>query len=150
MSDDAPKLIIYPAKDGRPDIRLRVDGGTVWLTQLEVAELFGTSKQNISLHINNILREKELNAISVVKESLTTAADGKAYRTKLFNLEMILAIGYRVKSPRGTQFRQWATTHLSEYLVKGFMLDDERLKNPGQRLNPSNSMGLASSSEVCV
>lgn len=131
MSDDAPKLIIYPAKDGRPDIRLRVEGGTVWLTQLEIAELFATSKQNVSLHINNILKEKELSGVSVVKESLTTASDGKAYRTKLFNLEMILAIGYRVKSPRGTQFRQWATTHLSEFLVKGFMLDDERLKNPG-------------------
>lgn len=131
MSNDAPKLIIYPAKDGRPDIRLRVEGGTVWLTQLEIAELFATSKQNVSLHINNILKEKELNGVSVVKESLTTASDGKAYRTKLFNLEMILAIGYRVKSPRGTQFRQWATTHLSEFLVKGFMLDDERLKNPG-------------------
>lgn len=131
MSDDTPKLIIYSAKDGRPDIRLRVEGGTVWLSQLEIAELFSTSKQNVSLHVRNILKEKELREDSVVKDSLTTAADGKNYRTKLFNLEMILAIGYRVKSPRGTQFRQWATTHLSEFLVKGFMLDDERLKNPG-------------------
>ena len=131
MSDDTPKLIIYSAKDGHPDIRLRVEGGTVWLSQLEIAELFATSKQNVSLHVRNILKDKELRKDSVVKDSLTTAADGKNYRTKLFNLEMILAIGYRVKSPRGTQFRQWATTHLSEFLVKGFMLDDERLKNPG-------------------
>jgi hypothetical protein len=134
MSDDTPKLIIYSAKDGRPDIRLRVEGGTDWLTQLELAELFATSKQNISLHIRNILKEKELREISTVKESLTVQQEGvrRVQRpTKLFNLEMILAVGYRVKSLRGTQFRQWATTHLSEFLVKGFMLDDERLKNPG-------------------
>jgi len=134
MSDDAPKLIIYPAKDGRPDIRLRVDGGTVWLTQLEIAELFATSKQNVSLHVHNILEERELLESSTVKESLTVQHEGARRvqrKTLLFNLEMILAIGYRVKSPRGTHFRQWATTHLSEFLVKGFMLDDERLKNPG-------------------
>jgi hypothetical protein len=131
MSDGAEKIIIYPAKDGRPDIRLRVEGGTVWLTQLEIAGLFGSTKQNISLHIHNVLKESELRADSVVKDSLTTAADGKGYKTKLYRLEMILAVGYRVKSPRGTQFRQWATANLSEYLVKGFVMNDERLKNPG-------------------
>lgn len=134
MSDDTPKLIIYSARDGRPDIRLRVEGGTVWLSQLEIAELFATSKQNVSLHIRNVLKESELLESSTVKESLTVQHEGVRRvqrKTLLFNLEMILAIGYRVKSPRGTQFRQWATTHLSEFLVKGFMLDDERLKNPG-------------------
>ena len=130
MSDDSPKLIIYPTKEGRPDIQLRVEEGAVWLTQLEIASLFGTSKQNINLHIINVLKENELLSDSVVKESLTTAADGKNYRTKLYRLEMILAVGYRVKSARGTEFRQWATANLSEYLVKGFVLNDERLKNP--------------------
>lgn len=92
--------------------------------------LFQTTKQNVSLHAKNILEEGELRADSVVKESLTTAADGKNDRTKLYNLDLILAIGYRVRSPRGTQFRQWATTHLREYLVKGFVMDDQRLKDP--------------------
>lgn len=128
---DAEKIIIYPAKDGRPDIRLRIEGGTVWLSQAEIADLFGTSVPNVNIHISNILKEGELSQDSVIKESLITAADGKSYRTKLYRLEMILAVGYRVKSPRGTQFRQWATANLSEYLVKGFVMNDERLKNPG-------------------
>ena len=127
MSD----LILYTTDDGKTRLDLRIDGGAVWLTQLEIAELFATSKQNVSLHIRNVLTEKELPEDSVVKESLTTAADGKSYRTKLYRLEMILAVGYRVKSARGTQFRQWATVNLSEYLVKGFVMNDERLKNPG-------------------
>ncbi len=92
--------------------------------------MFRTTKQNVSLHILNILKDRELAEDSVVKESLTTAADGKNYRTKLYRLELILAVGYRVRSPRGTEFRQWATAHLSEYLVKGFVMDDERLKHP--------------------
>jgi hypothetical protein len=127
MSD----MILYRTDDGRTDIQLRLEAGTVWLLQLEIAELFATTKQNVSLHIQNVLKENELQMDSVVKESLTTAADGKKYRTKLYRLEMILAVGYRVKSPRGTQFRQWATANLSEYLVKGFNLNDERLKTPG-------------------
>ncbi len=126
MSD----LILYTTEDGKTRLDLRIDGGAVWLTQLEIAELFATSKQNVSLHIRNILTDKELPEESVVKDSLTTAADGKSYRTKLYRLEMILAVGYRVKSARGTQFRQWATGNLSEYLVKGFVMNDERLKNP--------------------
>lgn len=125
------EIVLYSTPDGRTEIQLRVQEGSVWLTQLEMAELFGTSKQNASLHILNILKEKELPESSVVKESLTTAADGKSYRTKLYRLEMILSVGYRVKSKRGTQFRQWATANLSEYLVKGFVMNDERLKNPG-------------------
>lgn len=125
------ELILYQSEDGQTELKLRAEDGSVWLSQLEIAELFATSKQNVSLHVANILKEGELTANSVVKDSLTTAADGKRYRTKLYRLEMILAVGYRVKGMRGTQFRQWATTHLAEYLVKGFVMDDERLKNPG-------------------
>ena len=126
MSD----LILYTSEDGRTRMQLRADGKTVWLTQLEIAELFQTTKQNVSLHAKNIFKDGELGLDSVVKESLTTAADGKQYRTQLCNLDLILAIGYRVRSPRGTQFRQWATAHLREFIVKGFVMDDERLKNP--------------------
>lgn len=126
------ELILYNTDDGAATIGLRAIDGTVWLTQLEMAELFDTSKQNVSLHINNILSEGELAAESVVKESLTTASDGKAYRTKVYNLDAILAVGYRVRSPRGTQFRRWATTVLREYLVKGFAMDDARLKQAEQ------------------
>ncbi len=124
------ELILYQTEDGSTRVQLRVEEGSVWLSQMEIAELFATTKQNVSLHAANVLKEGELAADSVVKESLTTAADGKSYRTKLYRLEMILAVGYRVKGHRGTQFRQWATARLSEYLVKGFTMDDERLKNP--------------------
>ncbi len=125
------ELVLYTSDDGRTRLDLRVEGQTVWLTQLEIAELFQTTKQNVSLHANNIIEDGELAEDSVVKDSLTTAADGKRYKTKLYNLDLILAIGYRVRSPRGVQFRQWASSHLKEYLVKGFVMDDERLKNPG-------------------
>ena len=124
------ELILYQTEDGLTRVQLRVVEGGVWLSQMEIAELFATTKQNVSLHLANVLKEGELTADSVVKESLTTAADGKNYRTKLYRLEMILAVGYRVRGHRGTQFRQWATGRLSEYLVKGFAMDDERLKNP--------------------
>jgi len=124
------ELILYQTEDGLTRVQLRVVDGSVWLSQLEIAELFASTKQNVSLHVANVLKEGELTADSVVKESLTTAADGKKYRTKLYRLEMILAVGYRVKGHRGTQFRQWATARLSDYLVKGFAMDDERLKNP--------------------
>lgn len=125
------ELILYSSDDGQTRIQLRADGDTVWLNQLEIAELFQTSKQNVSLHAKNIFADNELVRDSVVKESLTTAADGKNYRTQLYNLDLILAIGYRVRSPRGVQFRQWASANLKEFLRKGFVLDDERLKNPG-------------------
>ena len=126
MSD----LIIYTSDDGKTRINLRVEANSIWLSQLEIAELFQTTKQNVSLHAKNIFEDGELSPDSVVKESLTTAADGKNYRTQHYHLELILAIGYRVRSTRGTQFRQWATRTLGEYLQKGFVLDDERLKNP--------------------
>ena len=120
------QILIY--QDGATRLQVRLDGRTVWLTQGLIAELFQTTKQNVSLHLRNIFAERELEADSVVKESLTTAADGKRYRTLDYNLDAILAVGYRVRSARGTAFRQWATARLSELLVKGFTLDDERLK----------------------
>ena len=126
-------LILYTTEDGKSQIKLRADQQTVWLTQLEMAELFDATKQNISLHLKNIVEDGELDAAAVVKESLTTAADGKRYPTLLYNLDAILAVGYRVRSPRGVQFRRWASTVLKEYLVKGFVMDDERLKNPDGR-----------------
>lgn len=125
------ELILYTSDDGQTRLHLRLEADTIWLSQLEIAELFQTSKQNVSLHAKNIFDDNELRQDSVVKVSLTTAADGKNYRTKLYNLDLILAIGYRVRSPRGVQFRQWASTHLKEFLRKGFVMDDERLKNPG-------------------
>jgi len=124
------ELILYTTEDGLTEIQLRAMDQTVWLTQLEIAALFDTSKQNVSLHINNILSDGELDADAVVKDSLTTAADGKSYQTKLYNLDVILSVGYRVRSPRGVQFRRWATTVLREYLVKGFAMNDARLKDP--------------------
>ena len=127
------ELILYTTDDGRSQIKLRAEQQTVWLTQLGMAELFDATKQNISLHLKNLFRDGELSEDSVVKDSLTTATDGKRYRTQLYNLDAILAVGYRVRSPRGVQFRRWASTVLKEYLLKGFVLDDERLKNPDGR-----------------
>ncbi|MBP7700118.1 MAG: virulence RhuM family protein [Methanoregulaceae archaeon] len=122
------RILFYQSEDGTSRIEVRLEEGTVWLPQVLIADLYQTTKQNISLHIRNIFDEGELQPDSVVKEYLTTAADGKQYRTKFYNLDMILAIGYRVRSHRGTQFRVWATERLREYLVKGFVLDDIRLK----------------------
>lgn len=122
------QILFYQSKEGTSRIEVRLEEGTVWLSQALIAELYQTSKQNVSLHIRNIFDDKELSEGSVVKEYLTTASDGKKYRTKFFNLDIILAIGYRVRSHRGTQFRRWATERLSEFLIKGFVLDDERLR----------------------
>jgi len=126
-------LILYTSDDGQSRIQLRTAGQTVWLTQREMAELFAVSTDNIGLHLKNIFAEGELDAVSVTEESSVTAADGKNYRTKLYMLDAILAVGYRVRSPRGVQFRRWANTVLKEYLLKGFAMDDERLKNPDGR-----------------
>lgn len=131
--DSEKGLIIYNTPDGRSKVALVARDGMVWLNQQSLAELFGTSIPNISTHISNILKERELNKEAVVKDYLTTATDGKPYHVMFYSLPMILAIGYRVKGTRGVQFRRWATEHLSEYLVKGFTLDDERLKNPDGR-----------------
>lgn len=133
MSNDQPNMIIYRTADGKSSVALFAKDGKIWLSQQQMAELFATSKQTISHHILNILKENELNEISVVKQYLTTAADGKNYNVVFYSLEMIIAVGYRVRGVRGTQFRQWATEHLTEYLVKGFTIDDERLKNPDGR-----------------
>ena len=105
------------------------------MNQNQLAELFDTSKQNISLHIVNILEENELRQNSVVKDYLTTASDGKNYSVTFYSLDMILAIGFKVRSKRGTQFRQWANRNLKEYMTKGFVMDDERLKNPDGRMD---------------
>ncbi|QPB43495.1 virulence RhuM family protein [Rodentibacter haemolyticus] len=123
-------IIIYTTEDGLSQFTLRELGSQLWLSQLEIAELYQTTKQNISKHIKAILAENELSENSVVNFQLTTAADGKNYNTQIYSLPMILAIGYRVRSTRGTQFRQWATRTLGEYIQKGFVLDEERLKNP--------------------
>ena len=125
------ELVLYQTEDGSTRVEVRLENETVWLTQNQMAELFQTTKQNVSLHIRNIFAEKELLEESVVKEYLTTAADGKNYQTKFYNLDVIISVGYRVKSHRGTQFRIWATQRLREYIVKGFALDDERLKRRG-------------------
>jgi len=130
MSD----IILYTSPDGSTRLDLRIEGLTVWLSQAEIAELFKTTPQNITLHIKAIYGEGELTEAATCKQDLQVRQEGsrQVSRTvKFYNLDLILAIGYRVRSLRGTQFRQWATTHLKEYLVKGFVMNDERLKNPG-------------------
>jgi hypothetical protein len=126
-------LILYTTDDGRSQIKLRAKDQTVWLTQREMAQLFDVSTDNVGLHLKNIFADGELELNSVAEESSVTAADGKNYLTKLYNLDAILAVGYRVRSPRGVQFRRWASTVLKDYLIKGFVLDDERLKNQDGR-----------------
>jgi hypothetical protein len=126
-------IIIYNTADGKASVSLFAQDDLVWMNQNQLSELFDTSKQNISLHVISILKEGELEENSVVKDYLTTASDGKNYNVTHYSLEMILAIGFRVRSKRGTQFRIWANSNLSEYMVKGFVMDDERLKNPNGR-----------------
>lgn len=133
MSKD--ELIIYNTPDGKTSVILYAKDGNIWLNQSQIAELFGTSIPNISSHISNILKDRELMKESVVKYYLTTAKDGKEYNVEYYSLQMVIAIGYRVRGFRGIQFRQWATEHLAEYLVKGFTIDDERLKNPSGRVD---------------
>ena len=130
-SESLGEIIVYQTEDGNTRVECRFVEESLWLSQAGMAELFQTSKQNIAKHLKAIFAEGELSRDSVVNSWLTTAADGKRYRVLYYNLTAILAVGYRVRSPRGTQFRQWATERLREYLVKGFTLDDERLKNRG-------------------
>jgi hypothetical protein len=127
------RIIIYNTQDGKVKVALYAKDGSVWMNQNQLAELFDTSKQNIGQHIASILEDKELDTHSVVKNYFTTASDGKQYEVMFYSLEMILAIGFRVKSKRGTQFRIWANQNLKEYMIKGFLMDDERLKNPDGR-----------------
>jgi hypothetical protein len=124
------QFLVYVAEDGRTKLEVRLENETVWLTQQHMADLFQTSKQNVGQHLKKIFEEGELSENSVVKNFFTTAADGKDYRTNFYNLDAIISVGYRVKSAVATRFRIWATQKLREFIVKGFVLDDERLKNP--------------------
>ena len=130
---DEQNIIIYNTIDGKAKVTLMAKDGQVWMNQGQLAELFATSVSNINIHIGNILQDRELIAESVIKDYLITAADGKQYNVKFYSLDMILAIGFRVRSKRGVQFRIWANEHLKEYMIKGFTMDDERLKNPNGR-----------------
>jgi len=130
---DKQNIIIYKTGDGKASVVLYARDGNVWLTQKQLAELFATSRPNITMHISNILKEKELDQNSVCKDFLLTATDGKNYSVAHYSLPMILAVGFRVSGVRGMQFRQWANRHLQHYMVKGFVMDDERLKNPDGR-----------------
>ncbi|HID53928.1 MAG TPA: cell filamentation protein Fic [Anaerolineae bacterium] len=128
----AGEIILYQTEDGQTKLEVRLEDETVWLTQQQLATLLQTSKQNIGQHLKNIFAEGELDEFSVVKKFFTTAADGKNYQTNFYNLDAIISVGYRVKSHVATRFRQWATRHLREYIIKGFILDDERLKRVGE------------------
>ena len=125
------KVIIYTANDGKTRIDVKLEEETLWLTQAQMCELYQTSKSNVSEHIKHIFEEEELNKESVVRNFRTTAADGKEYLVSHYNLDMVIALGYRVRTIIATRFRQWATERLKEYIVKGFTLDDERLKKLG-------------------
>ena len=128
---DKSNIIIYQSEDGQTHIEVRMDEDTVWLTQQQICELFDKSKSTISEHIKNVFEEGELQRDSVVRKIRTTAADGKSYETLYYNLDVIISVGYRVKSIQGTHFRIWATVRLKEYIIKGFTMDDERLKQTG-------------------
>lgn len=128
------EIILYRPNELAEHIEVRVEDETVWLTQLQMAELFEATKQNVSLHINNIFKEKELDKDLVVKYSLTTASDGKRYNTAFYNLDVIISVGYRVKSLRGTQFRIWANSVLKDYLLKGYAIN-QRINNLERKVN---------------
>lgn len=131
MEINKSEILIYQTEDGITKIDVQMEDETVWLTQAQMVELFQTTKQNISLHISNTFKDGELDQNSVVKEYLTTGIDGKKYRTKFYNLDVVISVGYRVKSLRGTQFRIWANSVLKEYLTKGFAMNDDLLKRSG-------------------
>ncbi len=124
------QILIYQNEKGNIKVDVRFEDNSIWLSQAQLCELFGKAKSTISEHIKNIFEESELEQNAVVRNFRTTANDGKSYDVSYYNLDMIIAIGFRVKSPQGTQFRQWANKNLSEYMIKGFIMDDERLKNP--------------------
>ena len=131
LTNSQNNIIIYTTDDGQVRIEVRLEDENVWLTQNAMAELFDTTRNNITMHIKNIFAEGELEEKSVSKESLLTAKDGKNYKTKFYNLDVIISVGYRVKSIRGTQFRIWANKLIKEYLIKGYNLDSDRMKNNG-------------------
>ncbi len=131
--ENKQNIIIYKTPNGNSNVSLYAKDGNIWMNQNQLSDLFATSKQNISLHIVNILKDKELDENSVVKDYLTTALDGKDYNVTFYSLDMILAIGFRVRSKTGTQFRIWANKNLKQYMVKGYVIDNHRLKNPDGR-----------------
>ena len=131
------EIILYKNSEGNIKIDVRLEDETVWLTQAQICELFQKSKATVSEHIKNIFEEGELNENSVVRNFRTTASDGKNYDTNFYNLDVIISVGYRVKSPQGTQFRIWATQKLKEYIIKGYALNDERFKT-GTSMNYFN------------
>ena len=139
MNIPQSEILIYQSPSGNIKIDVRLEDETVWLTQKLMAELFDKSKKTISEHINNIFKEGELDEIAVVRNFRTTASDGKSYNTKYYNLDVIISVGYRVKSKQGTQFRIWATQRLKEYIIKGFALNDERFKT-GNSMNYFNEL----------
>ncbi|MCR5249458.1 MAG: virulence RhuM family protein [Lachnospiraceae bacterium] len=122
------EIVLFETKDKEVKLNVTIQGDTVWLTQAQMTELFDTSKQNVSLHINNCFKEGELDKEAVVKDFLTTASDGKKYKTKLYNLDVIISVGYRVKSQRGIEFRRWANKVLKDYIIKGYAINDKRLE----------------------
>ncbi len=128
---DNGNILIYQSEDGLTHVDVRMEQETVWLTQQQLCELYRTSKSNVSEHIKHIFEDGELNEISVVRKFRTTASDGKSYEVSYYNLDMIISLGYRIRSVIATRFRQWATKRLNEYIVKGFTMDDDRLKNLG-------------------
>ncbi|QKG56951.1 virulence RhuM family protein [Hymenobacter sp. BRD128] len=134
MSPATTDVLLYQSPDGQMQLDVQLDHDTVWLTQAQMSKLFETTKQNVSLHVRNLFKENELAAKAVIKESLTTAADGKSYRTNYYNLDVIISVGYRVKSKRGTSFRQWATQVLRQYLVQGYALNEKRLRESQRQL----------------
>jgi hypothetical protein len=133
MENNNSEILIYQTEDGQTKIDVRLENETVWLSLNQIAELFQRDKSAISRHIKNVFDEGELEQISVVAKNATTAADGKTYQVEYYNLDVIISVGYRVKSHRGTQFRIWATKRMKEYIIKGFTLDDDRLKQGGNR-----------------
>lgn len=128
-------ILLYQSPNGQTQLEVHLQNETVWLTQAQMAELFDVSRPNVTMHLRNVFKEGELEEISVGKESLLTAADGKQYRVKLYNLDVIISVGYRVKSLRGTHFRQWATGILRQYLVEGYALNERRLRESTRQLN---------------
>ena len=130
-TDEYGKILIYQTDDGQTNIEVKIEDDTVWLTQQQLTELYQCSKSNISEHIKHIFEDGELDKDSVVRKFRTTADDGKTYNVTYYNLDMIISLGYRIKSVIATRFRQWATQRLKEYMIKGFTIDDERLKGNG-------------------
>jgi len=134
QNNNSGEIIIYEGTDGAPNIEVRVEGETIWLSQAKLAELFGVTPQNITIHLKNIFAERELNEVRTCKESLQVQKEGdrNVNRTvKIYNLDVVISLGYRINSDIATHFRQWATARLREYIVQGFTMDDERLKNNG-------------------